>query len=330
MADPPRRPRRGLTVLALLLLAAGCRGERAPLRPSVEVRVGYATTRERTGTSDPGRFYGPRVGELERGVVTVRLPHDPRRGARETGPPVHGTTVTAVTPGRGFAPEDEVVIFVHGLDVSFEDAARQAGQLAYDLGEEDRLGFFAWPSIGTYGGDEVRVLRAASALRTWIVELCADRRVHLIAHSLGARAVTAALSALSLEETAPHLGELVLVAPDIDADEFVTDVAPQIRPFVDRITVYASANERALHYDLEDEALGDVEHGVRLDPRFDMVDASAVDTSLFGHAFGDDRRSVVTDIAQLLAGEPREGRIEQRVGAATYWTLEGPPIGGEP
>lgn len=292
------------------------------------VEVGYATTRERTGASDPARFYGPRVGELERGTVTVRLPHDPRRGERATGARLHRSTLTAVSPGAAFAPEEEAVIFVHGLDVSFEDAARRAAWLAYDLDVEGRLGFFAWPSVGTYGGDEVRVLRAAASLRTWLVELATEeRRVHLIAHALGARAVTAALSALSLEETVPQLGELILVAPDLDADEFVRDVAPQIRPFVARITVYASANERALHHDLDEDALGDTALGVRLDPRFETIDASAVDTSLLGHAFDDSRRSVVSDIGALLAGRPRE-RLEQHLGDATYWTLEGPPMRG--
>ena len=209
-----------------------------------------------------------------------------------------------------------------------EDAARRAAWLAYDLEVEGRLGFFAWPSVGTYGGDEVRVLRAAASLRTWLVELASEgRRVPPIPHSLGARAVTAALSALALEETAPRLGELILVAPDVDADEFVRDVAPQIRPFVARITVYASANERALHHDLDEDALGDTAHGVRLDPRFETIDASAVDTSLLGHAFDGSRRSVVSDIDALLAGRSRE-RLEQHLGDATYWTLEGPPMGG--
>lgn len=289
--------------------------------------MGYATTRERTGASDPARFYGPRVGELERGRATVRLPHDARRGARETGPPVRRSTLLAIAPGAPFGSDaDEILVFVHGLDTSFADAARRAGQLAYDVSFEGRVAFFAWPSAGTYGGDEVRVLRASAALRTWLLELAARARVHLCAHSLGVRAVAAVLQSLALEETPPALGHVLLVAPDIAAEEFVADVAPRIAPFVERVTVYASANERALHHDLDALALGDAEDGVPLSEHFDTVDASAVDTSLLGHAFDDTRRSVVTDMAAVLAGRRPEGRLAQRVGDATYWTLEGPPL----
>ncbi|MCB9597403.1 MAG: alpha/beta hydrolase [Sandaracinaceae bacterium] len=307
----------------------GCRGEPAESRPSVDVEVGYATTREATGTTDPHRFFGPRVGELVHGTATVRLPHDPRRGARETGPAVRRSTLVAISPDAAPVTSEEVLVFVHGLDVSFEVAARCAAQLAYDLDYEGRVAFFAWPTSGTYGGDEVRALRSAGALRAWLTELAARARVHVLARSLGARAVTAALRALALEDAPPHFGEVILVTPDVAVDDFIEEIAPAIAPLTDRITVYASANDRSLHYDLEAEALGDTENGVPLDEHFETIDASAVDTSLLGHARGDGRRSVTQDIAALLAGAPRTTRIEQRIGRVTYWTLEGPPMAEE-
>ncbi|MBX3275442.1 MAG: alpha/beta hydrolase [Sandaracinaceae bacterium] len=316
--------------LALALAAAaaaGCRPTLEPPRPSVDVEVGYVTTRERTGTSDPRRFYGPRVGEPERGRATVRLPHDPRRGERPTGPPVRRSTLVAIAPGEVPPAEGDELVFVHGHDVTFPDAARRGAQLAYDVGFEGRTSLFAWASGSTYGTDDVRAARSGEVLAGWLLERARHARVHVVAHSLGARVVVAGLVPLATTEPAPHFGELILVAPDVDADEFVERTGPRIAPLFDRVTVYASSNERALHHDFEAAALGDAENGVRVDARFETIDASAVDTSLLGHALDPHRRSVVTDIAALLAGGPRPERMEQRIGRATYWTLEGPPLG---
>jgi len=309
------------------LVALGCQAELVPPRGSVEVAVPYATSRAPTGTTDPRRFYGPQPGPRALGVVRVRVPHDPRTGERETGEPVQRTTLTAVEPADAL-PLDEgaILVFVHGFSVSFPNAARQAAQLAYDVSLEGRVALFAWPSASLYGGDEVRVLRAAVVLREWLEELAErDSPVHLIAHGMGARALATALRALARDEAPAHFGEVILVAPDIAADLFIDEMAAQIAPLAERVTVYASANERALHHDLEAEALGDTESGLPISPHFETIDASAVDTSLFGHALSPDRRSVVTDVAALLAGGPRH-RLEQHIGRATHWSLEGPPF----
>ncbi len=313
--------------LICALALVGCRPDLVAPRGSVEVVVPYATSRARTGTSDARRFYGPRIGSREVGVARVRVPHDPRRGARETGEAIQRTTLVAVEPGDLPSVEGRsIVVFVHGFGVSFANAARQAAQLAYDLGFEGRVALFAWPSSMTYGGDEVRVLRAAAVLHEWLDGLAGQAEmVHLVAHGMGARALAEALRGVARDENPARFGEVVLVAPDIDADLFVDEIAAEIEPIVRRITIYASANERALHHDLDAEALGDTESGLPISDRFETVDASAVDTSLFGHTLSSDRRSVVPDLGAVLSGESPGGRLEQRIGQATYWSLEGPP-----
>jgi Alpha/beta hydrolase of unknown function (DUF900) len=44
------------------------------------------------------------------------------------------------------------VIFVHGYNVSFNDAALRAAQIGFDLSIEGTMAFFSWPSQGTIGG----------------------------------------------------------------------------------------------------------------------------------------------------------------------------------
>src|SRR6266404_4749210 len=43
-------------------------------------------------------------------------------------------------------------IFVHGYNVTFEDAARRTGQMAYDLGFDGAAIFYGWPSQGSLAG----------------------------------------------------------------------------------------------------------------------------------------------------------------------------------
>ena len=43
------------------------------------------------------------------------------------------------------------VVFIHGYNVSFEDAAIRAAQIGFDLGVE-AMAFFSWPSKGTVSG----------------------------------------------------------------------------------------------------------------------------------------------------------------------------------
>ena len=204
------RARRAAVFALTMATTAGCRPTLEPPRPSVDVEVGYVTTRERTGTSDPRRFYGLRAGEPERGSATVRLPHDPRRGARRTGPPIQRSTLVAVTPGEVPPAEGDELVFVHGHHVTFPDAARRAAQLAYDVGFERRTSLFAWATASTYGTDDVRASRSGEVLADWVTERARHARVHIVAHSLGARVVVAALVRLAAAESPPQLGELIL------------------------------------------------------------------------------------------------------------------------
>src|SRR4051812_8412529 len=48
--------------------------------------------------------------------------------------------------------ERSAVIFVHGYNVSFEEAALRAAQIGFDLSIKGAMAFFSWPSQGTLGG----------------------------------------------------------------------------------------------------------------------------------------------------------------------------------
>lgn len=317
-------------LLALLLIA--CTPDYVPPRGTVEVEILYATTRERTGETDPERFYARARSDYQVGHATVRLPHDPRMGDRETGEPARVARLTSVEPTDALAPDvDAVVVFVPGFDVSFEGGARRAAQLAYDLELDGVVTLFSWPSVGGYGGDEVEVLRSAPHLRDLLEALCEQTdTVHVVAHGMGARTVSAALRALEHESSTAHLAQVVLVTPDMEADPFIHRIAPSVATRSDRLTVYVSRNERALAWDFDDNLLGDPDDGIALGEGFETVDASEVDTSLHGHAYHGDRRSVITDLRSLLAGTERDTLMEQHIGRVTYHSIEPAPMAPPP
>jgi esterase/lipase superfamily enzyme len=72
------------------------------------------------------------------------------------------------------------------------------------------------------------------------------RVVDLVAHSMGNRALVRALEKTPVSAAADlNLGEVVLAAPDIDADVF-RDAVSEMKGKVRRYTLYGSANDNVL------------------------------------------------------------------------------------
>jgi esterase/lipase superfamily enzyme len=139
------------------------------------------------------------------------------------------------------ARRKEVVLFVNGYNTSFEDAALTMGELCHFLGREFVCGIFTWPAGGRAGilfGYEVDRESAEYATEDLVkaIRIIAGtpgvERIHLLAHSRGAATLASALAELSAEaymlQSSPsrefHIGHVVFVAPDIDADVALTKI----------------------------------------------------------------------------------------------------------
>lgn len=128
-------------------------------------------------------------------------------------------------------------IFVHGYNVSFADAAKRTAQISYDLGFDGAPVFYSWPSAGEldgYRGDEESIKWAQGHIEAFIkdvTEQTGAESIYLIAHSMGNRGLTRAFSNLIASESydASVIKEVVLTAPDIDAEVFRNEIAPKIR-----------------------------------------------------------------------------------------------------
>lgn len=349
-----RRARRACAGNGAGPLGAGPESTEPASRP---VRVYYATDRSPTGSPDPLAAFAPRRGdgELRYGACDVSIPRDHRLGELETPSvwwlefsydPEEHVTLLQVSPrapseffaelGRETAADAQLLVFVHGYNVAFADAARRTAQLKYDLGFAGAAVLFSWPSQGEtagYPADEATVDWSWRHLQRFLERLHAEdpaRAVYLVAHSMGNRLVARALDAIAAGGRLPAdaFKEVVMAAPDIDSGELL-ELAANIRRVGARVTLYASANDKALmasrRFHGGQPRAGEAGQHLLLPPGFDVLDASDVDTDLIDHAYFGDSATLLHDLFSLIRlglPPPRTPTTrEMRVAQGRYWKL---------
>lgn len=306
----------------------------------------------------PDEMFGGDRSNFTYGTCDVSIPRDHRMGELESSsiwrlefredPTKHvvllGTTITSkdkffadVAARVRQSPKNSAFLFVHGYNVTFANAARRTAQIAYDLGFEGAPMFYSWPSQGTtaaYTVDEQNVEWAQANLKGFLKDFFTRseaQNVYLIAHSMGNRALTRAVAALLTEMPGlrNRLKEVILTAPDIDAEVFRRDIAPALIAAGRPVTLYASSEDLALVASKKVHGYpraGDSGQGLVIVPGIETIDARQVDSSLLGHSYFAETRSVLSDMFYLI----RNGqRADQRFGlrsidtqAGRYWEFK--------
>jgi esterase/lipase superfamily enzyme len=126
-----------------------------------------------------------------------------------------------------------------------------------------------------------------------------------------------------------RLTEVILTAPDIDADVFKRDIAPALAVARRPVTLYASSEDLALTASKKvhgSPRAGDSGQDLVLVSGVETIDATAVDTSLLGHSYFAEARSVLSDMFYLIRNGQRPDqrfglrRIDSDVGP--YWEFK--------
>jgi esterase/lipase superfamily enzyme len=291
------------------------------------VPVFYATDRNRTEEPAPRLVYGgERGGELAFGVAEVSLPRSRRRAGLPAPPwwrlefaedlARHIVLLDVAERGREpflaelrrtvrRADPPEVLVFVHGYDVTFEDAARHAAQLADALDFPAVPFLYSWPSEGKahrYTVDEANVewarVHAAEILRL-VLAASGARAVHVIAHGMGSRALAWALGDLEPQNAGKAaLRQVVFAAPDIDRETFL-GLVPRMRDRAEHLTLYGSSNDRALRAARivhSRPRAGESGGAMAVAEGIESIDAGAADTSLRERS----GPTILTAVAALL------------------------------
>src|SRR5690242_7882870 len=152
------------------------------------------------------------------------------------------------------ADERGALIFVHGYNVSFEDAALRASQIGFDLSVKGAMAFFSWPSQGStrgYPADEATIEASEGVIADFMTDF-AERSgagaVHIIAHSMGNRGVLRAVNRIAAKaqrRTGKPFGQVILAAADVDADVF-RQLSAAYAEVASRTTLYVSKRDRAV------------------------------------------------------------------------------------
>jgi esterase/lipase superfamily enzyme len=295
--------------------------------PTHETRINnirFLSLRNRTESSEPAERFGDERDVLRAGTCEVTwTPIRMLEHIAANSPlyiPSDDLEITAVTERSIDAFWDEFVadnigrrplLYVHGYNVGFAKGCYRAARFSENLAIGRRLLLFSWPSDGSalnYMRDEADLSWSVNTLREVLLEM--EQRFgrgnfDVFAHSLGARGVMLALSAMHDFHTAtvPLVDRLILAAADIDADVF-EQLLPRLRAQAHQITAYVSDNDSALALSRELHGyprLGEASTHVVALQGVDVIDVSDLPLRrVTGHLYHLYNETAYRDIAQVL------------------------------
>lgn len=331
----------------------------APARPNATVYpLWFGTNRAPVDPADPAKgFSGERGSALHYGTCRVVVPRshqigslgsswwkrllkrtDDRLRLEEGSLRTWAADAFWADVRQALAAHDPgeraALVFIHGYNVDFEEAALRAAQIGYDLQVPGLTAFFSWPSKGDlkgYPADEAAIEASEPYLTEFLLRFTREsgaEAVHVIAHSMGNRGLLRAMQRILAQVAgAVPFGQIFLAAPDVDPDVF-RNLADAYRRLARRTTLYVSSKDKAL------ATSGLVHDAPRLGfcppvtvvPGLDTVEVSNIDLSFLGHGFYATARDVLQDMHRLLrADAPPDRRFGLRPARApdgnAYWVI---------
>ena len=214
-------------------------------------------------------------------------------------------------------------LFVHGYNVSFANAAKRTAQIAYDLRFDGEPVFYSWPSraeLTGYMADEANIKWAQTNIKNFLIDYLTKseaEEIFLVAHSMGNRGLTRAIIDVITDnpQLKSKIKEIILAAPDIDADIFKRDIAPKMVSLIQKpITLYVSSDDLALEASKKVHGyprIGDSGEGLILIDGIETIDASGIDTSFLSHSYFADTSSIILDIFNLIKTGKRASKRDK-------------------
>lgn len=210
-----------------------------------------------TSLDERGRF-----PETPRPIVLIDGQAQPDPAAVEMSRITEQSFRAEIRRRLALASKPEVVLFVHGYNNEFEDAAQTLAELWHFLGREHVPILYTWPAgrggATGYNYDresgEFTVHHLKNLIRS-LSSIPEIKRIHMIAHSRGTDVLSSAIRELALvaraegETASDRLRDshVVLAAPDLDLDVVSQRiVAEQIGREAKNITVYTSKEDKAI------------------------------------------------------------------------------------
>ncbi|PPD14324.1 MAG: esterase [Methylobacterium sp.] len=151
--------------------------------------------------------------------------------------------------------ERHVLIFVHGYNTRFDEAAFRLAQIVHDSGAEVTPVLFSWASwasVGAYPYDRESATLGRDSLEALIERTAAQpgvTQVSILAHSMGGFLTLESLRQMVIRRGTlpPKLRNVMLAAPDVDVDVAMAQgrVIRQAR-HRPQVTLFVSTDDKAL------------------------------------------------------------------------------------
>jgi len=313
-------------------------------KPNAE---GNGFTAERNETNTYGRVdvYVPeahRFGETGNGFWTRLLRRDLRDDnlrvqylEQQDEDQFFSEINAAIEAARETGNQPQALVYLHGFNVTFEDAAIRAAQIGYDLKVPGPVAFFSWPSRGKvedYTVDEATIEASEGAITEFLIEFaakCGTTNINIIAHSMGNRGLLRALQRISANaemRSKVKFNQIILAAPDIDRGLFL-NLASLYPQFSTRTTLYESDGDLPVYLS---SRIHDAPRAGYFKPYTSAsgIDAVAVpnfDVDLLGHSYYAQADALLYDIHDLLLHDSAPP-LRQRVGNKPITMIDGNPV----
>ncbi len=269
----------GALVPALLLLLAACSSRPEPalrvIEPSGEAAKAtsvelFAVTMRRPSEDERLRFSGERTLTPRFARMVIGIPKDRPTGEIQWP---NGASADGAFSARAFETLDRdafraslgrrvaakggrhVLVFVHGYNTRFDEAAFRLAQIVHDSNAEVTPILFSWASaasLGAYPYDRESAAIGRDGLELLIEKLAAEpgvTQVSVLAHSMGGWLTLETLRQVVIRRgTLPtKVKDVMLAAPDVDVDVALAQgrVIQQAR-HKPRMTLFVSTDDKAL------------------------------------------------------------------------------------
>ena len=232
------------------------------------------------------------------------------------------------------AKDKDVILFVHGFNNSFDEAAQSQAEVWHFLGRRGVPILYSWPAAhgGLFGyfvdreSGEFTIFHLKEFLRL-LASSPQVGRLHILAHSRGTDVVTTALRELVIEARAAgknpreslRIANLILAAPDLDMDIVRQRLmAEKFGPAIGQITIYTTQADRALGASqtmmggirfgrVQGTDLGEREQRIFTEvTNVNIIDVQGVD-SLIGHGYFHSNPAASSDLILILRDGSRPG-----------------------
>ena len=231
--------------------------------------------------------------------------------------------------------QQDLLLFVHGFNVSFDAAIVRTAQIALDMPFNGAVVAYCWPSqcgVLNYEADEpinkASVSPFTQFLKTMLAGVPKETRINIVVHSMGNRIVMEALHNLPAprggNSANKSFANVVLCAPDVGRNDFL-DWAPGVVAQSDRVTLYANSSDTALiaskslHSEMRagDAWVPLVVEGI------ETIDCSRIDLSLMGHSYYGSNTDVLSDLFMLIKEDhpasKRPHLTKKKSATGPYW-----------